>query len=423
VSEERGRGRAPSRANAGRIAAARALIAVEEGLHVEDVLAERAPSEGSDRRLAWHLALGVLRRRGQVDAALRTVITRPLASVDPEVLAVLRIGMFERLFSRTPPHAAVDQAVETVRSLGAGRASSMVNAVLRRAELPEQLDEADALDHPAWLLARWTQRYGADAARAWCVANGENPPLVISTRGDCEAVGEKLAAAGVSVHPVRVGGQLLERALRLEDQHGRVEELPGFFDGEWWVQDAASIAAAEMVPASAQRVLDACAAPGGKAFRLASRGAQVFAVDVNETRLQRVKHGSGRLKLKIPVRVHDWERGPLPGEERFDAVLVDAPCTGLGVVRRHPEIRWRRGPFDAMRVAGRQLRILQHAAPHVGADGALVYSVCSPEPEEGEQVISAFLASVPGWQLDHAWSSAPPVEGEDAFFAARLIRR
>jgi 16S rRNA (cytosine967-C5)-methyltransferase len=421
--EPRQGGRAPSRANAGRIAAARALVAVDEGAHAEDVLVERAPAEGPDRRLAWHLALGVLRRRGQVDAALRTALSRPIGGIDAEVRAALRIGVFERLFSRTPAHAAVDQAVEVARSLGAGRASGFVNAVVRRADLPERLDLADELDHPAWLVARWVERYGLEATRAWCLANGENPPLVIATRGPVEAVAELLAADGVACSPVVVGEQVIERALRVDDPRGRVEQLPGFREGAWWVQDAASIAAADLVPASAERVLDTCAAPGGKAFRLASRGSSVHAVDVSDDRLDRLRAGARRLRLEIPTRRHDWEHGPMGSEERFDAVLVDAPCTSLGVVRRHPEIRWRRTPFDPTAAAGRQARILSAASQHVRSGGALVYSVCSPEPEEGVQVVDGFLKAHPAFTLETSWSTAPPTHDEDAFYGARLRRR
>jgi 16S rRNA (cytosine967-C5)-methyltransferase len=413
-------GRRKSRANAGRIAAARALVAVDEGEHVEDVLAQRAPADGPDRALAWHIALGVLRHRGQVDAALAVSLSRPLENLDPGVRAALRVGAFERMFSRTPPHAAVDQAVELARALGCGRASGMVNAVVRRAELPKDLGRVDSLNHPAWLIDRWTKRYGAEITDAWCAANNAPAPLVLVTTGDPAELQTKLEEIGATVAPVVLHGTTLEGALRVTGQHGRVENLPGYHTGEWWVQGAASIAVADLVPRSAHRVLDACAAPGGKTFRLAVRGHEVYSVDVAEERLDMLEQSARRLRTKTRVRQHDWESGPMDRDELFDAVLVDAPCTGLGVLRKHPEIRWRREPNDPNRASRRQSRVLCNAAFHVKSGGCLVYAVCSPEPEEGIQVVEAFLRQNERYQLETKFSTAPPEGDEDGFFAARL---
>jgi 16S rRNA (cytosine967-C5)-methyltransferase len=171
-------------------------------------------------------------------------------------------------------------------------------------------------------------------------------------------------------------------------------------------------------------VLDACAAPGGKAFRLASRGATVLGVDLDEARLARVAEGARRLGLAVDLRVHDWEAGPPPDlVAAFDVVVVDAPCSGLGTLRRHPEIRWRRQPEDLTRNAVRQGAILAAAASCLAPGGTLVYAVCSPEPEEGEAVVDAFLADRADLELDTRWTSVPPAGDEDAFQAARLVRR
>jgi 16S rRNA (cytosine967-C5)-methyltransferase len=173
-------------------------------------------------------------------------------------------------------------------------------------------------------------------------------------------------------------------------------------------------------------VLDACAAPGGKTFRLASRGARVAAVDRDESRLDRIREGARRLGFDIETRAHDWTTGrigsPKTAARLFDAVLVDAPCTGLGTVRRHPEIRWRRTEPDLYGAAALQERILTSAAQHVAPGGALVYAVCSPEPEEGEQVVDRFVAAHPAFEREATLSTAPPRDGEDAHFAARLRR-
>jgi 16S rRNA (cytosine967-C5)-methyltransferase len=167
-----------------------------------------------------------------------------------------------------------------------------------------------------------------------------------------------------------------------------------------------------------KRVLDACAAPGGKSFRLATRGAQVTSAD-RARRLELVRDGAKRLGLTVTTRAHDWSAGPL-GDAEYDAVLVDAPCTGLGTVRRHPEIRWRRTEPDLYAAAEGQLAVLEAASQHVRPGGTLVYAVCSPEPEEGEQVVEAFLSKHRRFSLDRRLSTAPPKHGEDAHFAARM---
>ncbi len=396
----------------GRLAAAKALVATEEGAHLDEALAATAPPLGPDRDQAWFLAYGVERRRGHVDAALRVHLTRPLGDLDPPVRAVLRVGAFEKLYARTAAHAIVHEAVEVARALGAGKAHGMVNAVLRRVAPPERLGTADALDHPAWIVQRWTARYGADAARRWCEDNAAPPPLfVVRQQG----------AAGPEGEAVALHGQPLAGVLRVRVS-APIPDLPGFAEGGFWVQDAASVAVCDLVPVQeGMRVLDACAAPGGKSFRLASRGANVVAVDRSDQRLDLVRQGAGRLRLPVATRLHDWSTGPLG--ETFDAVLVDAPCSGLGTLRRHPEIRWRRSESDLVRAAVLQERILEAAAASVAPSGSLVYAVCSPEPEEGEEVAARFLASHPEFGREESVSTAPPEIGEDAHFGTRMRKR
>ena len=403
-------------ANPGRVAAARALIAVDQGDHVEDALAGLLDTKvGDDRGLAWFLALGALRHRGHVDAALRPWLSRPLGSLDPDVRAVLRVGAFEKLYARTAPHAVVHQAVEVAAAVGAGRAKGMVNAVMRRVEAPTGLTRAEAADHPTWIVDRWVKRYGEEAALAWCRDNNEPPPLFVVSADD--GYGEALKAAGLGAEPAIVLGAVVPRCWRVEGLHGGVPTLPGFAEGRFWVQDAASVAVADLVPEGP--VLDACAAPGGKSFRLRARGMAVLAVDHSAERLALLSSNARRLGLDIPTRVHDWTKGPLEGE-LHPTVLVDAPCSALGTVRRHPEVRWRRQPEELRGLADRQLRILTHASASVAPGGALVYAVCSPELEEGPEVIAAFVAANPAFVVDEVRSTAPPVNGEDAFFGARL---
>lgn len=410
-----------ARANRGRVAAVQALVQAERGAHVDEILQDLAPEYGRDRGLSWFLALGVLRRRAHVDAALRPHLRQPLASLDPEVRATLRVGAFEQLFADTPPHAAVSQAVEVIKAVGKPRASGLVNAVVRRVRMPRDLGLADSLDHPAWLVDRWSQRFGEEATRAWCLSNNTNPPLFATVRGD-DAV-SALRRAELVVEPVAIQGREVPRCVHISGHRGAVTALPGFLDGDLIIQDAAAAAVTDLVgPVDGARVLDACAAPGGKSARLALAGARVLAVDRSEPRLQLLQQTAERLSLDLPTQVHDWTQGPLQEVEPFDAVLVDAPCTALGTARRNPGVRWRRQLVDVLAMPSIQQAILAAASSHVRPGGALVYAVCSPEPEEGEGVVAHFLQQHPRFTQEDQLLTAPPTQGEDAFFAARLRR-
>ncbi len=400
--------------------AARALLAVEQGQGADDAVAAEADAvrlTPEDRGLAWFLVLGVLRHRGQVDAALAERLSRPLFKVEPGVRAVLRVGAFERLFGRAPPHAIVHEAVEASRALGVGRASGMVNAVLRRVSMPERLDRADALDHPAWLVSRWDARYGREAVDRWCHANRELPVLTVVARDEAAYAG-LLADPALGAEPAEFDGGVVPGVLHLRSARGAVDRLPGFTEGAFWVMDLASVLVADMVGGG--RVLDACAAPGGKTLRMATRGAAVVASDRSEQRLRDLRGGCTRVGAAVEaIEVVDWmaEDGARLG--LFDAVLVDAPCTGLGTVRRHPEIRWRRRPGDLVASATRQVVIATRAAARVKPGGALVYAVCSPEPEEGPEVV-ARLVERTGMTIEAVLDTAPPGPDHDAFYAARL---
>jgi 16S rRNA (cytosine967-C5)-methyltransferase len=264
--------------------------------------------------------------------------------------------------------------------VGAGRARGLVNAVLRRVQPITDLARHDALDHPAWLVDRWTQRYGEAATDAWCARNAEPPPLTIVATGDFHPI-DGLATDTRTVSPVTLHGQPLRGVWRVSGHEGPIPDLPGFAEGRFWVQDAASVAVADLVGASAgTTVLDACAAPGGKSFRMAANGASVTACDAVVPRLGLLEESAKRLGLSIRTIDVDWLRNPAAVDGEFDAVLVDAPCTALGTVRRNPEVRWRRGPDDPETYAATQLRILAAASVHTKPGGVLVYAVCSPEP-------------------------------------------
>lgn len=397
-----------------RLAAVHALLAVEDGAHLDQTLADRAPPDGPDRDLAWFLAFGVVRRRSEVDAALRPRLSRPLTGLDPAVRAVLRIGAFEKLFARTRPHAVVHQAVELMKAVGPARASGLVNAVIRRVAPARDLRDAEAHNLPDWLWDRWVARYGDEVARAWGRQLAEPPPIFVVTP-DPTAPPAALPAGAVPESDL-VG------TYRVLEPSGRVETWAGFDAGRWWVQDRAAVQMADLVgEVEGARVLDACAAPGSKAFRIASRGARVVAVDRDEARLAKLREGAARLSLAMDVRVHDWEAGT-GAFSAFDAVLVDAPCTALGTLRRHPEVRWRRQPADLAGVAERQGALMNVVAELVRPGGVLVYSVCSPEPEEGPEVVARFVERQPGFVVDVEVTTAPPQQGEDAHYGCRLRR-
>ena len=412
-----------STASPARVAAVRALVAVDDGAHLEDALADLAPPPGPDRDLAWFLAFGAVRRRGEVDAALRAHLSRPIGGLDDAVRAVLRVGAFEALFARTQAHATVHQAVEVAREVGAARASGLVNAVLRKVGPGAPIQPAEALNHPAWLVERWVARYGREATKAWCQANAEPPPLFVVRRDMADASPPLEGAV-----PATVAGEPIPGCWRLDPSPSvPIPELPGFEAGDWWVQDAAAVLMADLVPVEpGMVVLDACAAPGGKSFRLASRGARVVAADRDVNRLERMVPSIERVKLPVRLRQHDWSQGPWPPRadgRQFDAVLVDAPCSALGTVRRHPEVRWRRQPQDLVQSGMVQGQILSAAAGSVAVGGVLVYAVCSPEPEEGPEVVARFLAGHPSFEQEGERGTAPPEAGEDAHYGVRLRRR
>ena len=394
--------------NPGRLAALRALIGVEGGAHAEDLLERLAPREDRDRRLAWALVMGVLRRQGALDSLLQPHLKQPLERLDAPVRVALRLGAYELRATRVPTHAAVSQAVEGCRRAGAPRAAGLVNAVLRKVG-PGALPEDPFLDLPTWLQQRWSG-WGE-----WVARLAEPAPVALALRSSTSG------PEGVELEPVIMGDEEVQDLVFARKISGRLDELPGFAEGDWWVMDPSAALTADLClrwwEGEAPRVLDACAAPGGKSLRLASRGAEVRCTDTSAERLALLGENAARVGFTLPARVHDWLDGTAEDLGSFDIVLVDAPCTGLGTVRRHPEIKWRRLPSDPAAMALRQRRILKHASTRVRDGGLLVYSVCSTEPEEGEGVV----ASLKGWKVVHRWSSTPPKGDEDGFQVFGLI--
>lgn len=410
-----------SRVSDGRVAAVQALLQVEQGEHAERALGHFAPPSSLDRALAWRLVRGVCQHRRELDHIVAHAARRPVERLDPVPRNVLRLAVYELRWSRVPPHAAVHEAVNLTRTAGTPQAASFVNAVLRHQATVPPPSPRDELNHPEWLLARWEQRHGTEPATAWARSNNLPAPLGFVSRDDPEAVAKDLRAAGLDPAPARIGEAEVPGVWSVEGTTGHIEEIGGFREGRWWIQDPAAVAVSDLVlNGFGPYVLDACAAPGGKSFRLASRGFRVTSLDRTAERVALIEENARRLGLMVRAAVHDWTTGGVEGT--FDTVLVDAPCSSLGVIRRHPEVRWHRKPHDLPVLAARQLQILEAAAPNTREGGCLVYAVCSGEPEEGEGVISAFLSRHADFSLDEVLYTAPPSNQEDTFFAARLLR-
>ena len=287
---------------------------------------------------------------------------------------------------------------------GLHHAAGMVNAVLRRVarERDPILAQADTLhvDTPGWLAARWSAAYGPDRARAIAEAHTTAASVDITVKGDPDAWAERLGGIVLPTGSVR----LVERT--------PVRELPGYDEGAWWVQDAAAALPARVLgPRPGERIADLCAAPGGKTAQLANAGAKVMAVDRSARRLQRLEDNMKRLNLDVDIRVADALD---LDEEPFDAVLLDAPCSATGTIRRHPDVAWTKRAADVGKLADLQRRLLDKAAILVRPGGRLVYCTCSLEPEEGENQIEAFLARQPLF-------SRLPVEAGEVGGAAELL--
>jgi 16S rRNA (cytosine967-C5)-methyltransferase len=322
-----------------------------------------------------------LRRLGSIRALLDGFLARGLPDNLPRIETALLVGAGQILFLGVPDHAAVDLSVHLVEAEQGGRYGGLVNAVLRRfaREGRAALEAFDpAIDTPPWLFERWTRSYGADTARAIAAAHRVEPPLDLSVKDDAPVWAERLGGKLLATGTVRMLG------------HGPVPALPGYTEGAWWVQDAAASLPARLLgDVKRLRVADLCAAPGGKTAQLAARGAHVTAVDRSPARLARLKENLARLRLDAEVVEADATKFRA---EPFDAVLLDAPCTATGTIRRHPDLPWNRRAEDVLALAALQSRLLDHAAELVRPGGLLVYATCSLEPEENESQIEALLA-------------------------------
>jgi 16S rRNA (cytosine967-C5)-methyltransferase len=444
-----------------RVAAYDALRAVAEGrtdLPAALSLSRRQLTDERDRALTAEIVTGTERWRRSLDVLVEHFARRSLATIDGDVLHILRLSLYQLLhLDRVPASAVVNDAVDLARYAHRPGAAGFVNAVLRatlrdrsRLPLPKRpestSDRAGALrylgithSHPEWLVARWLDRYGFDATERWVRFNNETPRLTLrvnTLRAGREDVAAALARDGVETEPT------LHAPDGLIVISGNPLRTPPA--GLYFVQDQASQLISHAVAAHAgERVLDLCAAPGGKTVAMAADMRDtglLVACDVRSRRvglLSQTVRASGAQRTRL-VRLST--SGPLPFQPLFDRVLVDAPCSGLGTIRRDPDIRWRRQEHDLQVFASEQVAILHRAAAAVRTGGRLVYATCSSEPEENEAVIESFLSQRPYFaaiDLRHEQSpvlapllnargvlrTLPFAHGLEAFFAAALIRR
>jgi 16S rRNA (cytosine967-C5)-methyltransferase len=391
----------------------------------------------NDRAFARAIVTTALRREGQIADALARFVTSPLPEKRGRLDQILLAGGAQLLFMDTPAHAAINVAVAQARhDGGARRFASLVNAVLRRlaGSKAEILADQDAarLNTPDWLWRRWCAHYGADTARAIAGQHLIEPPLDLTVKSDTEGWATRLGGVALPTGSVRLAAR------------GRIEALEGYADGAWWVQDAAAALPARLLGnVAGLRVADLCAAPGGKTAQLAHAGAQVIAVDQSPKRLARLRMNLTRLRLDaetVAADATDWHP-PAP----LDAVLLDAPCTATGTIRRHPDIAHLKASADLEKLVALQSRLIDKAAEILRPGGRLVYCTCSLEPEEGMAQIERLLSRRSDFTLEpisaealggpSEWVCAPGVlrtlphqmpaaepglSGIDGFFAARL---
>jgi len=384
-----------------------------------------------DRAFARAIAATGLRRLGQLEDMLGRFLEKPLPADAFEARFILIAGAVQLAFMEVAPHAAIGLAVEQAKGTRAARhLAGLVNAVLRRvnADKAAILAEQDAskLNTPAWLWQRWVRHYGEETASRIAAAHLEEPQLDLSVKADAAAWAERLSGLLLPSGTVRLSVK------------GRIEDIEGYEEGAWWVQDAAAALPVLLLgDVKDLRVADLCAAPGGKTAQLAARGAQVTAVDVSGPRLQRLQENLARLNLKAETAQANVSGWTPP--EPFDAVLLDAPCSATGTIRRNPDIPYLKSEADITALAAVQARLLKHALNLLKPGGHLVYATCSLEPEEGEEQIRTVLAErndialtpiqpdvlgiPPEAITPHGMLRTLPFHsgGIDSFFAARLM--
>lgn len=409
-------------------------MAVRRGTPFDAALTDglRALAE-PDRRLAHELAAGVLRNEAALDAMIAPLLHRGARSVLPPIQDILRIGAYQlRFLDRIPAHAVVATAVALTRAAVGERSTGFVNAILRRladqaASQPVESPAADdTMSHPAWLVERWTARFGRDDTTRLLEWNNSRPALVVQpSRGTIDDLHRRFDEAGVRTFPAPYAAGLVAET-------SRPDLLPGFAEGDFFVQDPAQALVARFVGArGTDTVFDACAAPGGKAMAIARQARFVVAGDLSRRRLHRMEENLARVRAKnVALIVADAAAPPI---RPVDRILLDAPCLGTGTFARHPDARLRVAPAALARLVAEQARLLDALAERVPAGGVLCYATCSLEPEENTLQVEGFLRRHPAFRREAVegdfprnafgdLESLPHRDGMDGAYAARLVR-
>jgi 16S rRNA (cytosine967-C5)-methyltransferase len=433
------------RVSPARQVAAEVLRRVErQGAYADRALAAeatRARLDSRERAFATQLAYGAIQRRRTLDHVISAGAGRPAAELDPPILDALRLGVLQLLFlDGVAPHAAVDQSVELAKA-GGGPGFKLVNAVLRRAgregpallaALGDATPREAALRHsvPDWIAELWWEALGPDDARGLLAvvnAPAESALRVNALVAQPDAVRAQLAERGIATRPAPPAlpdqplpeGILLDAPLDLPND-------PLWDTGALVPQSRAAMSTARLLaPPRGSRVLDLCAAPGGKATHLAALagpGGEVVAVERNARRADALRRTCARLRADRIVRVETADAAAPRADGPFDAVLVDPPCSGLGTLQGRPDLRWRVRPEAIVQLAELQLGILTAGAAALKPGGALVYATCTISPPENERVVERFLAREPRFALERRHLILPHRDATDGFFLARLRR-
>jgi 16S rRNA (cytosine967-C5)-methyltransferase len=409
-----------------------------------------------DRAFLTELTYGVIRWRGKLDWVIRSFSKIPFEKIELETLNILRLGLYQILFlSRTPASAAVNESVELAKGIRGKGGAGFVNAVLRstirqKDEIPyPEIDEDPARhlsvvqSHPLWLVRRWVKETGVEETLRVCMFNNRISSLTLRTNTlkiDRKDLIEKLKGKEFKPVPTTYS----EEGIVLRDPPP-TSELPFIKEGLYVIQDEASqLVTSILDPKPGERILDACAAPGGKTTHMAqkmdNRG-EISALDVSKGKLDLIGEGCQRLGIKIvrTIKGNAAEPLPIPLGMEYDRLLADVPCSGFGTLRRNPDLKWRRGEEDIKRLSELQLSILSHLSVYLKKGGIFVYSTCTVFHEENDDVVEKFLEGHPEFELDQRdkflpekirpfvqsryFKTFPPRDEMDGFFVARLIKQ
>lgn len=421
-----------------RNAAVNLLTAVLSKKHLlEDVLDDGLKNlDPRDRSLARAIASTALRRKGEMDALIRKCLDRPMPEKAERIRFILYVGITQLLYLKIPSHAAVNDTVDLVPENSKFR--GLTNAILRRVDRQGRklLDKWD-LSHincPDWLWESWTGYYGIETSAKIAAAHNLEAPLDITVKSDPDIWAQKLDARCLPTGSLR------------RNASGSVRDLEGFDDGAWWVQDFSASLPVKLIPElRGKKVYDICAAPGGKTAQLAAAGAEVTAIDRSANRLKRLTENMTRLKLDVKVITADATA--MDFVDNPDIILLDAPCSSTGTIRRHPDVAYLKTEGDVAKLANLQKRLLDHIAGKMMPGAQLIYSVCSLQPEEAELQIDGFLKAHPEFErqqikpaeidglaevindkgdlrcLPFHMDGLAANGGMDGFFASRLIKK